>query len=165
MKLQYLNKDEFTQRAPRLFTILADNMNKIAPTGNAREEDYIQWRSAVAEGLKREERQIVLMYLGKNEIVGYFQYYTNADTFAMEEIQIVPKCQGANGLFRQLYGLVLPHLHKEILYVTAYANKKNEKSMGILRRLGLSIVGENQSGSSFRFQGIYKDLLKWYYKE
>ena len=46
--------------------------------------------------------------------------------------------------------------------VEAYANKKNTKSMGILGKLGLEIVGENQRGTSYLFRGNYDDMLKWF---
>lgn len=43
-----------------------------------------------------------------------------------------------------------------------YANKNNMKSQGILKRLGLTIDGENKNGNSYHFSGKYDNLLKWY---
>ncbi len=51
---------------------------------------------------------------------------------------------------------------EEIRVVEAYAHRKNTKSIGILEKLGLSIIGENKTGISYHFSGTYVDLLKWY---
>ncbi len=160
ISFEYLNKSDFHKVAQLVFDILADNMTAIAPTGNTREEDYKCWYEGVNSGLKRDERQIVLIKDGKM-IVGFFQYYTNADTFMMEEIQFKPAYQG-KGIFRELYGFVLKNIRSNLNFVEAYANKNNHKSIAILQRLGLSKIGANKSGSSFHFKGIYSELLKWY---
>ena len=157
---EYLDKSDFSTVAPVIFCILADNMEKIAPTGNTREEDYKCWYEGVREGLKRDERQIVLIE-NKDRIVGFFQYYTNADTFMMEEIQFIPEYQG-KGVFRALYAFLLSHIKEDIQFVEAYANTSNHKSIGILKKLGLSEIGTNKSGNSYHFKGNYSDLLKWF---
>ena len=82
----YLNKSDFSTVSNDIFNILADNMTVIAPTGNSREEDYNLWYEAVNAGLQRPERQIVLI-IDSEKFIGFFQYYTNTDTFMMEEIQ------------------------------------------------------------------------------
>ncbi len=156
----FLEKTEFTSVSEALFSILADNMERIAPTGNTREEDYKSWFCGVSEGLKRDERQIVLIKV-KNEIVGFFQYYVNADTFMMEEIQFIPRYQKTS-LFRSLYAFLIENLRNDIVFVEAYANKLNKKSMGILEHMGLISVGVNKSGSCCHYRGKYSDLIKWY---
>lgn len=156
----YLNKSDFDRFSHRLFEILADNMEKIAPTGNTREEDFGLWYNAVKEGLQKEERQIILIKENEN-IIGFFQYYINSDTFMMEEIQIIPAFQGTVA-FRRLYGFLISEISKSIEYVEAYANVKNLKSAGILRKLGLENTGTNKNGNSYHFRGKYKDLIKWY---
>ncbi len=93
IKFEYLNKTDLPILAQTIFDILADNMSVIAPTGNSREEDYNSWFDAVSSGLKREERQIILIK-SNNKIIGFFQYYINADTFMMEEIQCKSAYQG-----------------------------------------------------------------------
>lgn len=156
----YLDKNDFSKIAADLFNILADNMKKIAPTGNTRDEDYMYWYEGVSNGLKRNERKIVLIKNGEN-IIGFFQYYTNDDTFMMEEIQLKPKYQGCN-IFRKLYGFLIENLDKDIKFVEAYANTGNRKSIGILEHLGLSKIGTNKNGNCFYFRGSYSDLLKWF---
>ncbi|MBR3767637.1 MAG: phosphotransferase [Clostridia bacterium] len=160
ISFSYLDKANFDSAANTLFNILADNMEKIAPTGNAREEDYKCWNEAVKEGLKRAERQIILIKDNEN-IIGYFQYYTNADTFLMEEIQIKAEYHGKN-IFRNLYSFIIANIRNDLTFVEAYANIQNLKSIGILEHLGLSKVGMNKNGSSFHFKGNYSDLIKWH---
>lgn len=75
---------------------------------------------------------------------------------------IKDKYQGKHNLFRRLYGFLFDNIQNEPVYVEAYADKRNKKSIGILTRLGLSIIGENKNGISFQFRGKYEDLLKWY---
>lgn len=157
---EYLNKSDFLSLANEIFDILADNMEKIAPTDNTRAEDFKCWYNAVGDGLGRDERQIVLIKDEEN-IVGFFQYYTNMDTFMMEEIQFKPEYQGTN-VFRNLFGFLIESIGEEVKFTEAYANKENLKSIGILRRLGLSEVGMNKNGRSFHFKGRYRDLVKWY---
>lgn len=159
----YLRKSQFDQYAERLFEILNANMRTIAPTGNSYEEDFSLWYSAVANGLKRENRYIILVFeRPTGRIIGFFQYYTNEQTFMMEEIQLAADYQGKDSVFRKLYGFVLEKIDKDITYVKAYADKKNNKSRGILGKLGLAEINENEVGTIIHFRGRYEDLLKWY---
>lgn len=160
VSFEFLNNPHFSTVATEIFDILADNMEKIAPTGNTRDEDYRYWFDGVSNGLMRDERQIVLIK-DSGSIIGFFQYYTNADTFMMEEIQIKPEYQGKN-IFRKLYGFLIENISKDILFVEAYANIANHKSIGILEKFGLSKIGTNKNGRCLHFKGKYSDLLKWY---
>ena len=159
----FLNKSDFPTLANELFSILADNMEKIAPTGNAREADFKCWFDGVSGGIKHDERQIVLIKKSGG-IIGFFQYYSNADTFMMEEIQLRPDYQ-KKGIFRKLYGFLIDNMNSNIRFVEAYANKNNSKSIGILKKLGLEKIGINKNGCSLHFKGVYNDLLKWYNKK
>lgn len=162
MKLELLQKENFEKYANAMFSVLAENMSEIAPTGNSFEDDYRQWGEAVRDGLKKENRQILLIFGGK-EIIGFFQYCVNKEIFMMEEIQIAPQWQGKNAL-RLLYSHLLSILPPGIKTVEAYSNKKNLKSQGILGRLGLQIIGENESGSSYFYRGDFESLLNWHHK-
>lgn len=126
-------------------------------------EDFRCWYEGVSNGLKREERQIVLIK-DDDSIIGFFQYYTNTDTFMMEEIQFKPEYQG-KGIFRKLYGFLIENTDDNIVSVEAYANISNHKSVGILEKLGLKRIGMNKNGHCFHFRGNYSDLLKWYNNE
>ena len=160
ISFSYLDKSDFQTVAQQIFDILADNMTMIAPTGNSREEDFNLWYDAVSDGLQKAERQIIL--IKDNEtIVGFFQYYTNADTFMMEEIQFKPEYQGT-GVFRELYGFILKSIKTDLEFVEAYANVNNPKSIGILEKFGLLNTGLNKNGHSYHFKGKFVDLIKWY---
>ncbi len=161
ISFEYLNKPDFSNVSNDIFNILADNMSVIAPTGNTREVDYNCWYESVSDGLNRDERQIILIKKNDN-IIGFFQYYINEDTFMMEEIQFKSEYQG-KGVFRALYGFVIPHIRDDIEFVEAYASISNSKSIGILEKLGLTNIGLNQNGRSYHFKGNYADLLKWYH--
>ncbi len=156
----FLDKNEFPCIAPSLFNILADNMEKIAPTGNTRQEDYACWYTSVKEGLQKEQRQMILIK-DDESIVGFFQYFTNADTFRAEEIQFAPAYQG-KGLFRPLCGFVKQNIRQDLAFADAYANIHNEKSIGILTKMGLKNTGLNKNGRSYHFEGSFADLKKWY---
>lgn len=156
----HLNKSDFSIVANDIFNILADNMTVIAPTGNLREDDYNCWYGCVTDGLKRDERQIILIKDNDN-IIGFFQYYINEDTFMMEEIQFKPEYQG-KGVFRALYGFIIPHIRDDIEFVEAYASISNSKSIGILEKFGLINIGLNKNGRSYHFKGRFADLIKWY---
>ena len=160
---EYLNKNDFPDVSSVIFDILADNMEKIAPTGNSREDDFNCWYDGVSDGLKQEKRQIILIK-DSECIIGFFQYYTNTDTFMMEEIQFKPEYQGGS-IFRSLYGFLLENINDGIKFVEAYANKENLKSIGILEHLGLMRIGMNKNGNSFHFRGDYNDLVNWYKSE
>ena len=156
------DKTQIEQQLPELFRILHSNMSLIAPTNNSYEDDFEIWSSHIIPAIQKWQRQIVLMCV-ESELVGYFQYYINRDTdsLMMEEIQIKKEFQGA-GLFSKFYNWLIKNLPKDIMYVEAYANKKNYKSQSILKHLGLVELGENRNGNSFYYKGKYVDLLNRY---
>ena len=159
----FLKQDDFKQYAGGLFSILYENMSQIAPTGNSRVEDFSFWYDANKDELTNENRHIIVSTQKEtNEIVGYFQYSVQNKVLLMEEIQIKKSYQGKYNIFERIYELVFDNLKEDIDVVEAYANKKNTKSIGILGKLGLSIVGENKRGTSYHFRGTYADLLSWY---
>lgn len=162
VEFSFLDKSELDLLLPYLFEILHSNMTLIAPTGNSYNADYNIWCSNIIPAIKKEQRQIVLMY-SDSTLAGYFQYYINADTnsLMMEEIQIKNEFQGT-GLFSEFYRWMIKQLPDNLLYAEAYANKKNYRSMGILEHLGLIRSGENNNGNSFYYKGSYADFIKKY---
>ena len=161
---EYLDKDIFSSLSREIFTVLANNMDRIAPTGCSREEDYACWYSTVGEGLKKEARQMILIREHEGGgLIGFFQYYANEQSgiFMMEEAQIIPEFWGRGGIFRSLYEFVLSQLPSGITHVEAYADKRNSRSIGILGHLGLSSVGENRRGDALHFRGDISALNSW----
>lgn len=164
VRFSYLDKHDFDIYASDIFNILADNMTVIAPTGNSRAEDYACWYKAINEGLKKDARQIILIFNKIAEkIVGFFQYYINGDLFMMEEIQLDFIYKGRYHIFRELYAFVLSNIDSNLSFVEAYASKHNRKSIGILEKMGLKVIGLNRNGNSYHFRGNYQDLLNWFY--
>ena len=161
-EFKFADKLQIEQLLPDIFRILHSNMSIIAPTNNSYEDDFEIWSSHIIPAMQMEQRQIVLMYVD-NKLVGYFQYYINGDTnsLMMEEIQIEKAFQGT-GLFSEFYNWLIKSLPKNIMYVEAYANKKNLKSQSILKHLELVEIGENKNGNSFYFKGAYVNLLNKY---
>jgi len=157
---EYMDKTRFHKLSNDMFEILATNMSMIAPTGNEHKDDLELWHSAVSEGLLEEKRKIVLILSDNTELIGFFQYYANGNLFMMEEIQLSKAWQGRENTFRRLYEFVAPQL-LGIETVEAYANKQNEKSQGILKKLGLVVIGENRNGNSYHYRGQFSALLEW----
>ena len=162
ISFRYLEKPPSPAILDRIFTILAANMRVIAPTGLTYEEDRAQWLSCVPPALEKDARQIVLIY-DRDELIGFFQYYVTTDhsVFMMEELQFKAAYHGS-GLFGDLYRYLIPRLPADIQAVEAYADKRNKKSLAVLAHLGLTVVGENKNGISYRLRGSYAELRSRY---
>ena len=119
---KYVNKAQLKDILPRLFENLHANMSRIAPTGNAYEDDYKIWFSNIYPAMEKTQRQIVLMYSEK-DIIGYFQYNVNCETFMMEDIQVNQVYHGT-GIFSALYTWLVCQLPGNIKNVESYADKK-----------------------------------------
>ena len=161
---RYLEKPPSPLLLDEIFDILAANMRVIAPTGMTYEEDKAQWLSCVPPALEKDARQMILIHDG-DELIGFFQYYVTADhsTFMMEEIQFKPAYRGS-GLFGKLYRFLIPRLPADIVSVEAYADKRNTQSLGVLGHLGLTVIGENKNGKSYRLRGDFARLRQKYGK-
>lgn len=160
MKIDILRKADAESVLPKLFEILHSNMSRIAPTGNSYEEDFSMWISCIKPALEKEPRQILLLR-DKEQLAGYFQYYVNNGIFMMEDIQFRDPYKGT-GIFAELYRYLVKVLPEDTIFVEAYANKRNEKSIAVLTHLGLEIIGENKNGISFHFRGRYENLVRRY---
>ena len=160
IRFEYASKSALPTLLPQLFSLLYANMNEIAPTGNTYEQDYAHWHASVAPAMQKPQRQIALMYDGAHPC-GYFQYYVNATTFMMEEIQIEKPYQGS-GIFSSFFSWLLAQLPDEIEAVEAYALKQNQKSQEILQHLGLSLIEESPNDRCFHFRGAYRTLRDRY---
>ena len=160
MRIEFLRKTDAVSVLPELYEILYSNMSRIAPTGNSREEDFSQWMSCILPALEKEPRKILLLR-DNDSLAGYFQYYVNDGVFMMEEIQFREQYKGT-GLFAELYCYLVETIPEDTCFVEAYANKKNEKSIAVLSHLGLEIIGENKSGTSYHFRGCYENLVRRY---
>ena len=155
-----MNRADISVYKRALYDILYQNMSRIAPTGNAYEEDFEIWSKYTVPRWSGGQCAVLLIF-SADRLCGYFQYALVNGTFLMEEIQFDASVQGS-GLFTELYRYLIRILPPQTQYVEAYANKKNEKAQAILSRLGLKIAGENKNGRSFRFRGDYACLRERY---
>ncbi len=145
----FLAKQKINETLPVLFDMLYENMEKIAPFGKAYEDAEEEWLGQVAPAMKKDKRQIVLMYDG-DALAGYAQYYTNDALLMIEEIQLKPKYQRTRLLseFCKFMKAVLP---SEIAYIEAYADKRNANSQGLMEAQGMKIISVD--GGYYHYRG------------
>lgn len=161
IQFSFLDKRSFDSYAAGLFTILYGNMEKIAPTGDSYEAGFAIWSKTYGSAfINRAERKIVLITGCDSQLLGFFGYLTEGNTFYMEEIQFVPRIHGMQNIFRALYGFVLQNLPRNLAFVEAHAHKSNQKSIGILRHLGLKITGKPRMG----FHGVFGVIFRIYWR-
>ena len=84
---KFLNKSNIDDFLPVLFDILYENMEKITPFGKSYEKAKAEWLGQVTPAMKKDRRQIILMYDG-DALAGYAQYYTNDTILMIKEIQL-----------------------------------------------------------------------------
>ena len=124
------------------------------------QQDYSNWIEIIKRNLNNPTRNIVLIY-DSDLMVGFFMYsISEKEIWNMEEIQIANDYQSKNNIFRKLYGFLITLLPNEIKTVSACAHIMNKKSQGILVKLGLRRMREDQN--MVFYQGTYRDLLDWY---
>ncbi len=158
IQIDQLQKEDIPAVLPRLFQILYENMNPISPVEEPYDAAGLSWQSLIAGALE-DPRRTLLIVRDCDEIVGFFMYATNGVNFLMEEIQLIDRVQG-KGIFQAIYAEVLPHLPDTVATVEAYAHKKNLRSQGILSHLGLSVIGENNNGLSWKYRGEFVQMKK-----
>lgn len=156
----FMENSEFADHAPALFDILHTNMSSIIQSETTREEEYAEWSRAVGEGMQKPARRIILINCG-SELIGFFQYYVNADVFMMEEIQLKREYQTKYGIFRSLFDFLIPKLPPDIPHIRSFAHPDNKKSDAILRHMGLRLTS---AGEFNAYCGEYSDFLKWHKK-
>ena len=129
-------------------------MEKIAPFGKSYEEAKTEWLGQVNPAMKKDRRQIVLMYDG-DALAGYAQYYTNDTILMIEEIQLKPKYQRTMLLY-EFCKFMKATLPSDITYIEAYADKRNTNSQNLMEALGMKII--NDDGKYYHFRGLLKAL-------
>ena len=150
----FLDKQKVSNTLPVLFDILYENMEIIAPFDKSYENAKLEWLGQVTPAMKKDRRQIVLMYDG-DALAGYAQYYTNDTILMIEEIQLKPKYQRTMLLF-EFCKFMKATLPREITYIEAYADKRNTNSQKLMEALGMKII--NDDGKYYHFRGLLKAL-------
>ncbi|MBQ3018604.1 MAG: hypothetical protein IJD89_06655 [Clostridia bacterium] len=151
---KFLEKSNVGEFLPVLFDILYENMEKIAPFYKSYEKAKAEWLGQVTPAMKKDRRQIVLMYDG-DTLAGYAQYYTNDTILMIEEIQLKPKYQRTMLLY-EFCKFMKSTLPSEITYIEAYADKRNTNSQKLMEALGMKII--NDDGKYYHFRDLLKAL-------
>lgn len=155
-----LRPEQFDWYAQDIFSILWQNMNPIAPSGNSMEEDFALWAEYNKQAVSRR-KTILFIDEESDRIAGYFQYRLEGDTLWLDEIESLPDYQGKGLIYRPLLKQLLPQLPEQILFHQSYVHKENSRSAAILEKMGAKAVGENASGSSHLYKGTISDLKHW----
>ncbi|MBQ7161057.1 MAG: hypothetical protein IJR90_05060 [Clostridia bacterium] len=162
-EFRQMKTEDITAFIDEMFSILASNMDSVAPTGNSYIEDYNIWRKSTVPAWIKGNSSVILIFC-KDDLCGYFQYSINDTTFKMEEIQFKQEYRGS-GLFSELYHYLTTIVPVQTKYVDAITRKENIKSQEILKHLGLIAVGENKNRKSIYFEGEYKTIFERYSKK
>ena len=146
-----LDKTNAASILPQMFRILYTNMTKIAPTGCTYEEDEAMWLAYAMQQMKAEYPEYILMYKDKT-LIGYFQYSIDGNTLMADEVEIISEYQRTMAFYRlcvYLYRSMPGHIQ----WIESYVNKENASSLKINQKLGLEVIGENKSGTSWHLRG------------
>lgn len=131
----FLNKQEKDIWLPKLFDLLYENMQAIAPLEGGYWEEKEKWLSEVSPALDKAPRQILLCFVD-GQLAGYMQYYTREQLLMVEELQITKEHQ-KTCLFYQLCKHLLSVLPSQLQTIEAYADKRNQNSIRLMEKLGM----------------------------
>lgn len=160
LRFAYLNKQEKENWLPRLFDLLYENMQSVAPSGLSYAEEKRQWLESVSPALEKAPRQIILCFADET-LAGFVQFYTRENLLMVEEVQVA-KPYHRSFLFFRFCRFLLEQLPPEIEIVEAYAEKRNLHSLRIMKKLGMETVGEE--GPFVHLRGDIKPLRQKYTK-
>lgn len=148
---RFLEKDQVGNVLPDLFQIYYENMEKITPFPQPYETEKQQWLEEVGNALKKDARQIVLIFLRK-ELVGFMMYYVNPERLMIEELQIKESCR-YQGIPYFLGRFLLERIEEKPQYVEGFAHPQNHHSRKIMAHLGMEKVGQAQQGTLCHYRG------------
>lgn len=161
MLFKEINKQEFDELAPKMFLILSSNMNIIYSEEVLLDDNFFIWFKYHREQFLKK---VFIVFEDKNTLIGYFQYSIVDDSLLIEEIEIIPSYQAHFGVLSGLFRFMRYRIPDNITKVSAYISKNNPVSRKLAKKLGLSVVKENVSGTSFLYSGEIQPILKHYMK-
>lgn len=141
MTLAYLNKEDKELWLPHLFDLFYENISVVAPSGMTYEEERTEWLANVSPALDKAPRRVLLAMDGE-QLAGYVMFYTRNDLLMVEEVQLRRDYQGGL-LFLRLCRKLLTDLPDGICTVEAYAHRQNDRSIALMKRLGMAEVPED----------------------
>ena len=152
----YLDKSQKAQWLPRLFALYYENMHQVAPSGMSYRQEEAVWTTEVSAALEKAPRQILLC-LAEGKLVGYVQYYIRENMLMVEEFQL-KKTHQATTAFCGLCRFLAAQLPQELERVESYADRRNERSMQLMERLGMVRCQGEENGQFVRFSGKIRQL-------
>ena len=152
-----LNKNDIENYLEDMFEIISKNMEKIAPTGNSKTEDYTYWKQSMQREIENnDKRWIIALYNG--DLIGYFLYKFINDTLFLDELQIKEEHHHDRTTFRKLFSSVLNEEVPENTIVYTCVNRQNDKSRAIINKFGFVECEKTQRG--FRYKTKWQDLKR-----
>lgn len=149
IKLVDLDRQDYEKYLECMFKILAGNMSRIHDTGNSYDEDFAVWSGFITSA----ENINFVLFLDGDSLAGYFQYSIKGTTLMIDEIEIAPEYQVKYGIMGQPFDYLAEKLPPDITEIEAYISKNNPRSYRIAEKLGMTVIGENRSGSSYHLRG------------
>ncbi len=154
--IRFLDKERELPMMELLFDLMHDNMEEVAPSGLTREWEKTKWLAEVGPALKKEPRQIALLYC-KGALAGFCMYYVNGDVFMVEELQIRREFR-SSGVIVELWKFFMRTVPRDTLYIEAYTDTENVYSQKLLGRLGLEIVEWTADRRLKHFRGEFEKI-------
>ncbi len=147
---------------PCLFDILYENMHLIAPGGMKYQEEKERYIQTVSRALGRESRQILLcMY--NDTIAGFVQYYTTEDTLMIEEAQMSETLQGTLAFYKACRRIA-DGLPDTIVYIEAFADKRNVRSQKLMQRIGMVKTNSCDYPAFVYFRGNVQNIKSRFFR-
>lgn len=147
--IRFLDKKTEMPMLERLFDLLCENMEAIAPSGLSYEEEKRIWLSQVVPAMEKEPRQILLLTDG-NGLMGYCQYYISSGILMVEEVQLRRDCRSSSAIV-SLVRMLLKQAGK-VTFLEAYADRRNRTSRSLLEKLGMECIGEDGQFLHYRVE-------------
>lgn len=155
--VRFLDKEKERHLLDALFGLMHENMHTIAPSAMPREAEKKLWISCISDALTKPPRQIALLFSG-DELAGFCMYYVNGGVFMIEELQL-QRNFGHTTLIMELVrflGCVLP---RDVRFLEAFTDRRNERSRVLMERLGMEQVEED--GSFLHYRGKMDTIYRW----
>lgn len=154
--IRLLDKNRELPLMEVLFDIMRDNMAEVAPSGLACGWEKEKWLEELTHALKKEARQIVLMYCA-GALVGFCMYYVNGGVFMIEELQIMRGFR-SSGLIAELWKFFDRTIPGDTVYMEAYTDAENIYSQKLLDKLGLKNIDNTPDGQLHHFRGEFNKI-------
>ena len=133
IRVYTLTISDFEALAPRMFSILARNMQTLHPEDAPSEADYALWLSYQRTHFS-DKRFVAAEREG--QLAGYLQYSLRQSELIIEEIEIAPEDQLWFGILPRLLSCLPAQLPGEVKTVCAYIPKTTPAPPGLRKSWG-----------------------------